>query len=299
MNKLFTIASLIIFITQISIAQQYELPAKIDGEQIVEHIAYTFSYNEQHEQPSWVAYQLTKAETNKVVDRSDKFVTDPLVTTGSATANDYKKMGYDRGHLAPAADMSFSHETMQESFYYSNMSPQEGSFNRGKWKNLEALLRSWAIEYDSIYIATAGVLEDDLPTIGANEVSVPNSYYKAVFRFTDDGVEGIGFLMENKKLNQPLQSYAVSIDSLEEVTGIDFFYLLDDNVEDDMESDVCDDCWSWTAKYKGLTSNSSSESSSVSVQCSGVTKSGSRCKNNTSDPSGYCHLHVGQAKGSK
>jgi len=83
------------------------LPTSTTG-QVIHHSHYTLSYSEKHEQAEWVAYKLTAGEVN-----------------GS-----YKGSGYDRGHLAPAGDMSFSHTAMGESFYLSNMSPQEAGFKK-------------------------------------------------------------------------------------------------------------------------------------------------------------------------
>ena len=110
-----------------------ELPKPKENEQIINHFAYTLSYNELFEQANWVAYELTDIETISHFERTNKFIVDDLVKTGSASNDDYKKSGYDRGHLAPAGDMGWSEQAMKESFYYSNMSPQNPSFNRGIW----------------------------------------------------------------------------------------------------------------------------------------------------------------------
>ena len=89
---------------------------------------------------------MTKAEaTTKATKRTDRFRSDPKIPTRSATTADYRRSGYDRGHLAPAADMAFSVQTMTDSFFMSNMSPQKPAFNRGIWKELEALVRYFAI----------------------------------------------------------------------------------------------------------------------------------------------------------
>ena len=101
---------------------------------------------EEHEQPAWVIYRLTKQQAlTKAAKRDDNFKEDPSVPTGSATLADYRRSGYDRGHLAPAADMAYSRQTMEDSFFMSNMSPQRPAFNRGIWKDLEAQVRDFAI----------------------------------------------------------------------------------------------------------------------------------------------------------
>jgi hypothetical protein len=119
-------------------------PLPLPEEQIISHTAYLLSYNEEHEQANWVAYMLTSSKLGSGLERSNRFLEDPLVASGTATNADYAKSGYDRGHLAPAADMSWSMQVMQESFYYSNMSPQLPGFNRGIWKKLEEKVRDWA-----------------------------------------------------------------------------------------------------------------------------------------------------------
>ncbi len=132
----------------ITVQTQYDhlklgVPGKADT--IIDRPGYALGYIEYHEQPAWVVYHFTKEEAvTKAVKRSDDFREDPEIPTGSATLADYRRSGYDRGHLAPAADMAFSVRTMSDSFYMSNMSPQKPAFNRGIWKNLEAQVRYFA-----------------------------------------------------------------------------------------------------------------------------------------------------------
>ena len=189
---------------------------------IVSHKYYDFLYSEEHEQPYWVKYTSTKQHIlEKKYKRKNNFREDPFVKTQSATLKDYVKSGYDRGHLCPAGDMCFSESAMSESFFMSNMSPQFPSFNRGKWKTLEEKVRNWAVKYDTAIIYCGGVLSDISKTIGPNNVSVPKYYYKVVYCPTIDNA--IGFIMPNIKCELPLDSYMVSIDSVESLTNIDFY----------------------------------------------------------------------------
>lgn len=151
-------------------------------ELVVKHLGYTVCYEEKFEQAKWVAYRLTAAMcNNNEEERKDDFREDKAIKTGSAVPEDYKKTGYDRGHLCPAGDMAWSEIAMSESFYMSNMSPQEPKFNRGIWKTLESQVREWAKQEEELYIVTAGVLEKGLPTIGEkNKVAVPKLYYKVI-----------------------------------------------------------------------------------------------------------------------
>lgn len=278
-----------------SVIPKLEIPAIRPGDQIVEHLAYTLDYAEKFEQASWVAYELTAEETNKQFERSSKFFTDPDVKTGSATDSDYKGSGYDRGHLAPAADMSFSEQTMLESFYYSNMSPQNPSFNRGIWKRLEEKVRDWAVLYQSVYIVTGPVLSDGNITPNSG-VAVPNYYYKVILDYHSSHLQGIGFIMRNEGATGDLQSFAVSIDSVERFTGIDFFPRLPDKSENAVESRLCLPCWDWTNSVSHR-SETKKAVSGVSAQCNGTTKAGARCRKTTKDESGFCYLHQSQAGG--
>ena len=200
----------------------FGVPGKADT--IIDRPGYALGYIEYHEQPAWVIYVMTKAEaTTKAAKRSNRFKTDPQIPTGSATLADYCRSGYDRGHLAPAADMAFSGRTMADSFFFSNMSPQKPAFNRGIWKDLEALVRSFAITERKIVVVTGPILpKEKTITIGPNQVTVPTHYYKVIFDQTQPQ-KMIGFILPNEGSNEPLTTFAVTVDAVEEATGLNFF----------------------------------------------------------------------------
>lgn len=269
-----------------------EYPAVLPNEKIISHTGYSFVYSEEHEQAKWIAYELTKEETNSLYERTDKFLIDPMVSTGTAENSDYANSGYDRGHLAPAADMGWSAESMRESFYFSNMSPQLPGFNRGVWKRLEELMRSWALDNGAIYIVTGPVLVQGLPTIGGNRVSIPNEYYKVILDYTQPEIHAIGFILPNASSSSSLAAFAVSIDEVENKTGIDFFPALPDDQETKLEKEVCNSCWNWTVS-KSNSGSGSTKKQGTSVQCSGITKAGTRCKHMTYSENGRCFQHGG------
>ena len=190
-----------------------------------------------------VAYELTAQEVQGIVSRSDDFRADPEIITGSATLVDYRGSGYDRGHLAPAADMKWSEEAMSESFYMSNMSPQVPGFNRGIWRSLESRVRSWAVENGAVYVVTGGILSSGLPTIGPDSISVPEYFYKVILDYQEPELKGIGSILPNQGSKSSLKTYAVSIDSVEQRTGIDFFPSLPDDIEDKLEASVDLSLW--------------------------------------------------------
>ena len=268
-----------------------ELPLMKGNIPVIKHLGYAFQYSEKHEQAFWVGYELTKKETEKAFERTDEFIPDPAVSTGTATVADYAKSGYDRGHLAPAADMGWSQQAMAESFYFSNMSPQEPGFNRGIWKNLEEQVRTWAKEYDSIYVVTGPVLKDGLVQLGPNGVSIPKYYYKVILDNTGDDAKAIGFLMPNEASKEPLEKFAVSVDQVEQETGIDFFNKLPDSRENAFEKEVCIPCWTWTIISSPAPQQTNPQPGAVQNQCKGITKAGARCKRMTGDADGYCYQH--------
>ena len=226
-------------------SRHLEFPFSNIHENVILHKGFSFVYDETCEQPRWVAYVLTKKETEGTEERSNKFSVDPYVHSETATNQDYSKSGYDRGHLAPAADMKWSETAMQESFYFSNISPQLPSFNRGIWKKLEEKIRDWAVLYDSILVVTGPILSENLNKIGPNEVCVPNYFYKVIIDFKKENSKAIGFIMPNTSGNNPLNHYAVAIDDVEKATGIDFFFQFSDQFEEKLESQLCIKCWNW------------------------------------------------------
>lgn len=269
---------------------ELELPALKPGQKLIRKSGFTLVYNERFEQAEWVAYELTAQETQSAYARTDKFMSDPAVRTESAAPNDYKGSGYDRGHLAPAGDMGWSYQSMAESFYMSNMSPQTPGFNRGIWKRLEELVRTWAVAYGAVSVVTAGILEDGLTTIGYSQVAVPNYYYKVILDHTGPDLKAIAFIMPNIPSKASLQSYVVSVDEVERVTGINFFPALDDQIEEQLESKVSLNQWTWRSSSTYRESGSGTNDTPA-VQCSGTTKKGLQCRNRTKDPSGRCHHH--------
>jgi len=209
------------------------------------YTGFDLGYNEQYEQASWVVYVITREEVESgQVDRTDNFRPDTSISTGSAELKDYRGSGFDRGHLAPAGDMKWDRTAMSESFLMSNMSPQEPSFNRGIWKRLEEQVRNWAIEKDSLFVITGPVLESLVSSIGENEVGVPGFYFKVLVDLSPPDHPFIAFMLPNTGSSGNLDQFAITVDSLEQVTGYDFFASApEQEVVDWLESQL--DLGSW------------------------------------------------------
>lgn len=195
---------------------------------------YIFSYSEVHEQSEWVAYYLDENDiTSSNFDRPF-FEQDPMVETESADWRNYKKSGYDKGHLCPAGDRKKTFDDFVETFYTSNISPQRHDFNSGVWNRLEDKVRYWATKNNGLYVVTGGVLTDNLKTIGKEKVSVPNYFYKVLL--SKNGSKMIGFLVPHQDSNKPLYEFVVSVDEIEKMTGIDFYPNLQDEIENQLEA---------------------------------------------------------------
>lgn len=206
-------------------------------EQIIRHTGYTVSYNKELKLPNWVSYELTREETKGKEKRNNRFIADPLVKGTIATNADYTRSGYDKGHMAPAADMKWSPQAMKESFYFSNMCPQHPQLNRRGWKNLEEKIRDWAIADSAIIIICGPIITKQPKTIGKNKVAVPQQYFKVVLSPFVKPMRAIGFLFNNRQALEPLSTYAVTVDSIERLTNMDFFASLPDEIENKIEAE--------------------------------------------------------------
>lgn len=222
-----------------TVSDKYGYPCT-NAVQVLERPAYSLGYSPLHNQPLWVQYRLNGLDftTNKVVKRSNDFREDNEVRGGSATLDDYRASGYDRGHLAPAADFSYSPKRMSESFLLSNMSPQAPAFNRGVWKDLEAWVRDAAKRNGRIVIVTGGVFPSECvkwTCIGRRKmVTVPQRYFKVLLDEREPK-KAIGFLLENAGTTNAIATFACSVDDVERVTGLDFFSAMDDKDEEAVE----------------------------------------------------------------
>lgn len=224
-----------------------EIPTITDerSDRIITHKGFTLSYNYDWKIPNWVAYELTDVEVMGEVPRYDKFKPDPMMPQNvSATTNDYKHSGYDRGHLAPAADMKWDEQAMRESFYLSNICPQNPNLNGGVWKDLEEQVRDLASQKGSIFVACGPIVTDASTTIGENKVVVPQAFFKVLLQEEDGTIHTIGFVYENISGRKPMSTYAMTVDEVEEITGIDFFPSLPNKIEKKTESEV--DFTKWT-----------------------------------------------------
>lgn len=204
--------------------------------QIIEHKGYVVSYNQQTRLPNWVAYELTDIEVDGNCKRNGRFYQDPDTKSIQADNEDYRNSGWDKGHIAPAGDMKWDEHAMTESCYFTNICPQNHNLNGGDWRSIEEMCRDYALQYGNLYIAAGPIVgEKKNGTIGLHKIVIPDAFYKVIMVSIDGKYEGIGFVCQNEAGHKPLNTYAKTIDEVEEITGIDFFYLLPDTLENEME----------------------------------------------------------------
>lgn len=205
-------------------------------EYIKDYTGFRVSFNPGHHQPNYVVWELTAGELDGSQARTSKFIYDDEMP-GCATTNDYKKSGYDRGHMAPAGDMKWSYQAMTDSHYMTNICPQSHDLNGGRWATLENKCREWARRDSAIIIIAGPVLSDRLDKrIGSTGVTVPDRFFKVLLSPYSNPPRGIAFVMPNNPPFDGIEDYATTIDNVEAMTGFDFFSALPDDIETKVES---------------------------------------------------------------
>ncbi|MBV6406041.1 MAG: DNA/RNA non-specific endonuclease [Flavobacteriales bacterium] len=224
------------------------LPALADGEEVVEHPGHMLVYSERHEQARWTAHIATPDVVTGNLARIDTFLMDPKVRSGTSTVEDYWNSGFDRGHLVPSADMRWNKQALTATYLYSNVSPQRPEFNRGSWGDLEDWVRR-TVRYggERVFVITGPVLREDLPVMNnpghRNRVSIPELYFKVLADLDGPERKMIGFVMRNGVNEYPVISYAVPVDSVERLTGLDLFPALDDTLEARLQAQRDPQAW--------------------------------------------------------
>ena len=222
-----------------------ELPALRAGEQVISHLGYTTSYNSKTLNPDWVAYELTKEEVQGEYKGKASFCWDPDVKGRKSRREDYKNdQNLDKGHMAPRADMKWSVQAFEESYYLSNICPQNHDLNAGDWLKTENLARRMAEKYGRVWIVCGPVFTcNRYGTLGDNKVWIPDGFFKALLILRNGRYESIGFYMSNESQKNDLKYYVRTVDELESLLHIDMFSDLSDSVEEEIESKYNRSVW--------------------------------------------------------
>lgn len=224
-----------------------EYPAYETCEDIIEYEGFTSSYNHNTLVPEWVAYELTADELDGYYDtQSSNFSRDPNLKGMQASREDYSHSGWDKGHMAPKADMRWSEKAYWESHYFTNVCPQNHELNAGDWNSLEKAIRRWAKRYGKLWVVCGPVFENaEYGVIGNAKVQIPDYFFKAVLMQEANGTyHSIGFLMKNEGTHRSFKSYGCTVNQLEERIGRDLFPALDDTEEEKVEDETDWSIWS-------------------------------------------------------
>lgn len=254
----------------ISVAQsetaRLEFPKTKGGNSIVvvhstttDGVNYSIEWDCDKKAQRWTCYQMYAANSKSNGSRkgwwgdNDPFKEDEEIPEDCRTTlADYRGSGFDRGHICPSADRLCSKDANEQTFLLSNMHPQWNKFNAGVWKKMEDQVRKWNTSTfrDTLFVCKGGTIDtaDGIKQYTTSGLIVPRYFFMAVLCKKDNIYKAIALwvehLNENHK-NDDLQQYAVSIDELEKMTGIDFFCNLPDVTENSVEKAFSTASWTW------------------------------------------------------
>lgn len=227
---------------------------KRNGKDYPTYMEYSYKYKHSY----WIAYRFDNT-TGGNVGRNEAYKPDPeLPSQYAAKHNDYTNSGYTRGHLCASSDRQYSKEANQQTFYMSNISPQSGNgFNQSgsAWNTGEDKVQAWGYNIsrstDTLYVVKGGTIgEGMIKGYIKNEIAIPKYFFMAVLFRSGDNYKAIGFYMPHENLKddpdkKDPKKYLMSIDALEQETGIDFFHNLPDNIENTVEATYNVNDWQW------------------------------------------------------
>lgn len=236
-------------------------PLSDRSEQIICRKAYILSYNKETKLPNWVAWRLTGEHTdgpfsrkgvpyydesgNAIgissfsddIVRGDYFIDMDVPSPRQEHVDwDQHPTSIDHGHMCPAADCKWDKGVMNQSFLLTNLCPQDHDLNGGDWDHLEKKCRTWAKRYGEIYIVAGPIFENDEKRyFGINIIPIPDAFFKVIL-CTSGKPKALGFIFPNNGIHHALQNYVLTVDKVENTTGIDFFPALPDDIENDVEA---------------------------------------------------------------
>lgn len=246
-----------------------EVPALIDGDEFITHTAFAsdattdrvpnfyVSYSPTQHHSHWVAFRFDATTRKKLTTRAEStgYPQDPDCASSLPTSA-FRGTGYDHGHICASADRLFSSQANEQTFYMTNMSPQIPQFNQTYWNYYETYVQNYGRQEslcDTLYVVKGGTIGEGQTntTLNCNgvKVPVPAHYFMALLKVKDHHYSAMAFWMEHREYdtvsnkNAELSAHAISIDELESHTGFDFFPMLPDDVERQVESTLNTSDW--------------------------------------------------------
>ena len=241
------------------------------SDKVIDREGYALGYKAAWKTARWVTYRLTDDEVlTQVARRSDEFAPDPLIV-GGPQLEDYRGSGYDRGHLAPAADMKWSRQAMIECFYLSNMVPQDRGNNAGIWNEIENTVRGFACAEGSVFVVTGPITPDSpVLSVGRGRVAVPTELWKVVYDETPPE-KMIGFVVPNRNVPGKPKDYACPVAEVERRTGLTFFPKL--TGKSSLKTSFDTSAWDWSKSQRRRAASVAQPKSASTVQSGKVADS--------------------------
>ena len=203
---------------------------------------YSILYDTIQKLSYWVAYPLHEKYLGNS-GRSEAWNYDPLVAQHLQPRVHRGITGFDRGHQLPSADRTYSRTGNATTFYFTNMTAQNASLNRGVWETLERNVRTWVARCDTLYVVTGAMLGNEIKYAVDNDgssMAVPNYYYKAIAQKRGVNYFTIAYKFENvAPVNRNIDAYQMTVKELEEKTGFIFFPTL----PKDAKNTVVEEYW--------------------------------------------------------
>ncbi|MFN7919837.1 MAG: DNA/RNA non-specific endonuclease [Bryobacteraceae bacterium] len=217
---------------------RFGLPAcELPGQELAIRSAFVLCHSSSLRVPVWTAYEITPERLDGQAQRPRHFRQDRALAQPGASDSDYRNSGLSRGHLVPAADMTWSEEALRDSFLLSNAVPQNAALNSGKWRVLESAVRKLAAETDFVLVFTGPIFCPDDARIGANQVAVPCQLFKVVVAGRGQALHAFAAILPNGyNPAEPLANFACSIAEVQRRTGLDFLNALSPAQQTELES---------------------------------------------------------------
>ena len=201
----------------------------------LENIHYYTCYSSKDRVPLWSLHELRREQVVGQSERTNDYRKDSRVAK-PVEASAYRYSGFDRGHMVPAADMRLDDQSMSETFFMTNMTPQRPEFNRGIWRVLENKIRKDFLnthQKGAVFIYTGIIVQENLPTLDS-KVVIPEYLYKIIYNQKLHTISS--YLISNHRYSSSeLESFRVSVDEIESQSGLNFFSFLNKDQEEELE----------------------------------------------------------------
>lgn len=218
-------------------------------------VTYSLEWDCTKKASRWVAFQMHDGLPDNNVGRNDGWQTDSDIPSAyQTTSSDYSGTGFSRGHMCASSDRQSSIEQNHQTFIMSNIMPQYQNHNGGQWLEMENVVQKWGYSStyrDTLYVVKGGTIDSDANILKTTSTGliVPKYFFMAILCYKNGQYKAVAFWTEHVNTNLASttapKDYAISIDELEEKTGIDFFCNLPDDIETEVEKSYNASDWTW------------------------------------------------------